>query len=193
MLFALYNTAMSDACILCGYLSFLSETDNVWCTISRSCYIWAKTDPPCSAVSLRQLSYLFILRVTTTLSSAEDSCRLQWLTSLLSEHDCTVWVVICGWSRPFVCGWICCLWMLAASCRTVLSGNGWACPTCSSGGQSLVKNGWARPTSSSGGQSLVKNGWACPTSSSGGQSLAIAKRACDCCIILNSGSYTKAI
>jgi len=59
MPFALYNTAMSDACILCGYLSFLSETDNVWCTISRSCYIWAKTDPPCSAVSLRQLSYLF--------------------------------------------------------------------------------------------------------------------------------------
>ena len=56
MPFALYNTAMSDACILCGYLSFLSETDNVWCTLSRSCYIWAKTDPPCSAVSLRQLS-----------------------------------------------------------------------------------------------------------------------------------------
>ena len=44
MPFALYNTAMSDACILCGYPSFLSETDNVWCTISRSCYIWAKTD-----------------------------------------------------------------------------------------------------------------------------------------------------
>ena len=60
MPFALYNTAMSDACILCGYLSFLSEIDKVWCTISRSSYIWAKTDPPCSAVSLRQLSYLFL-------------------------------------------------------------------------------------------------------------------------------------
>ena len=41
----------------------LSGTDNVWCTISPSTYILAKTDPPCSAISVQQLSYLFALPV----------------------------------------------------------------------------------------------------------------------------------
>ena len=65
----------------------MSDTDNVWCTVSSSTYILGKTNPPCSAVlcAIAQLLVCSLfLRLTdlaerklTTIYGEEDSATLQ--------------------------------------------------------------------------------------------------------------------